>query len=200
MRTLLAALLLMSLPASPASAPPGCAWLCGKWVLDTETSDSVPQVLDSSLANYKEPKPQRGRMPPADDPLRTMQIEAEESIGPILRRPFKDELRAELLALMTPPRTLTIGEKDNEVILQGTGPLQRRFTPGRSHSRVDSLGTAKIRISWKADALVISERYDGKRNQTETYALRKDGMLLVTQQVQRPGTKPIKVRTFYRRG
>jgi hypothetical protein len=200
MRTLLAALLLMSLPAWPASSPSGCAWLCGKWVMDPATSDSVTAVLDASLANYKEPKPQRGRMPPPDDALRTMQIEAEESIGPILRRPFKDELHAELKALMTPPQTLTIAEKDSEVILQGTGPFQRRFTAGRSHSRVDSLGTARISVSWKADALVISERYDGKRNQVETYALRKDGTLLVTQQVQRPGTKPIKLRTFYRRG
>ncbi len=200
MRTLLAALLLISLPAWPASAPPGCAWLCGKWVMDPALSDPVTAVLDSALANYKEPRPQRGRMPPADDALRTVQIEAEESIGPIFDRPYKDELRAELLALMRPQEALSIGEKDSEVILQGTGPLQRRLTAGRAHSRVDSLGTAKIRVSWKADALVISETYDRKRSQVETFALRKDGMLLVTHVVQRPGTKAIKVRTFYRRG
>lgn len=200
MRALLTALLLVSLPAWSASAPPGCAWLCGQWVLEPERSDSVTAVLDAALASYKEPKPRRGRMPPANDPLRSVQIEAEESIGPIFDRPYKDELHAELLALMKPPARLSISEKDNEVILQGTGPLQRRLTAGRSHSRVDSLGTATIRVSWKADALVISERYDRKRNQVETFALRKDGRLLVTQEVQRPGTKPIKVRTFYRRG
>jgi hypothetical protein len=200
MRTLFAALLLISSPAWSASTPSGCAWLCGKWVLDPATSDSVTAVLDSALANYKEPKARRGRMPPADDPLRTAQIEAEESIGPIFDRPYKDELHAELLALMKPPGTLSISERDDEVILQGTGPLQRRVTAGRAHSRVDSLGTAKIKVSWKADALVISETYDRKRSQVETYALRKDGTLLVTQQVQRPGTRPIKVRTFYRRG
>ncbi len=200
MRALLTALLLVSLPAWSASTPSGCARLCGKWVLDPGTSDSVTAVLDSALANYKEPKPRRGRMPPANDPLRTVQIEAEESIGPIVDRPYKDELRAELLALLKPQASLSIGEKDDEVILQGTGPLQRRVTAGRAHSRVDSLGTATIHVSWKADALVISESYDRKRSQVETYALRKDGMLLVTQQVQRPGTRPVKVRTFYRRG
>jgi hypothetical protein len=201
MRALLTALLLLvCLPAWSAGTPSGCARLCGKWVLDPAQSDSVAAVLDSALAGYKEPKPRRGRMPPPNDPLRTVQIEAEESIGPIFDRPYKDELRAELLALMKPPVTLSISEMDDEVILQGTGPLQRRVAVGRAHSRVDSLGTAKIRVSWKADALIISESYDRKRNQVETFALRKDGTLLVTQQVQRPGTRPIKVRTFYRRG
>ena len=52
MKRLLAALLVMALPAWSA-APTGCATLCGSWQLDTALSAAVEPVVDAALAVYR---------------------------------------------------------------------------------------------------------------------------------------------------
>jgi hypothetical protein len=159
-------LLVMTLPAWAGEPPPGCAWLCGSWTVDTAASESPETIVDAALA--------RNDGPPT--------------------------LRPELLAALASPPTLTLAEQGNEILIRVPGQPDRRLTANRSHTRVDSNGTADIRAKWGSDdALQITESYGRRRSQGETYALQRDGTLVITREVERPGIKRAKVRWVYRR-
>jgi hypothetical protein len=177
-------LLLVALPVLARESPPGCAWLCGDWVFDAPRSDASEAVVDTALEKYKEPSGSRRSPQP----------------GAIFDGPqSKADFRARLMAEITPPAALVLGERGSEVLIKVAGVPDRRIFPGEPHSRVDSHGTAKIRADWKKDALVIDEHYSSKHGQTETYALQPDGTLLVTRVFERPGAKPMRQRLAYRR-
>lgn len=48
-------LLMLALPAWSSEDPPGCAWLCGDWVLDTAASEAAEPVVDTALEKFREP-------------------------------------------------------------------------------------------------------------------------------------------------
>jgi hypothetical protein len=109
-------------------------------------------------------------------------------------------LRPELLAALASPPTLTLGEQGSDILIRVPGQPDRRLTANRSHTRVDSNGTTDIRTKWGSDdSLQITETYDRRRSQGETYALQRDGTLVITREVERPGIKRAKVRWVYRR-
>lgn len=200
MRTLLALLLFTALPAMAAQPPSGCGRLCGQWVLDPSHSDAAEAALDTALATYKEPKARRERGMRGDGPVGDVVADMERSIGPIFDRPQRDDLRIELLPLVTPPASLQFDRRNAEILIRAPGRGERRITVGSPHSRVDAAGTAKISASWKAGALLIRERYDRKREYLETYTLQRDGTLLVTRVLERPGLKTLRLRALYQRG
>lgn len=189
-----------ALPVWAADAPPGCAWLCGSWVLDAAHSDSADGVVDAALAKYKEPKPRKPRRSHEEDPVAQADAEAEDALRPTYDRPLKKQMRAQLLALATPPASLVLGERGEEILIRPAGGPERHAFPGEPHSRVDAEGTAHIRTEWKQDALVIDEKYDRRREQVETYSLLPDGTLQVTRVVERPGVKRLELHSIYRRG
>jgi hypothetical protein len=178
-------LLLVALPVWATEMPPGCAWLCGSWAFDAARSDTSEAVVEAALEKFKETSGSR-RSPPAGGALYS---------GPQTRAEF----RTQLLAEIAPPASLVLGERENEILVRIGDSFDRRIFPGEPHSRVDSLGTAKIRAEWKKDALVIDERYSGKHGQTETYALQPDGSLQLTRVFERAGIKPMRQRLYYRR-
>ncbi|MET0280388.1 MAG: hypothetical protein ABW278_04590 [Steroidobacteraceae bacterium] len=200
----LAALLVTCLLATPvsvmAAAPAGCARLCGQWVLDTAHSDAPEAVLDAALTTYKEPRARRERGPQGDGPVGDVIADMERSIGPIFDRPHRDDLRAELLAVVTAPATLEFDQRGTEILIRAAARGERRLSVGNPHARVDAIGTARINSSWKSGALVVTERYDRKREYAETYTLQRDGSLLVTREVERPGLKTLRLRAIYQRG
>jgi hypothetical protein len=202
MRRFLLLLLITTLPAAALAAQPpsGCGRLCGKWVLDSSHSDAAGPALDSALATYKEPKPRRDRNYHSDSPVGDVVADMERSIGPILDRPHGSDLRVELLPLVTPPAELEFDRRSSEILIKAPTRGERRIVVGSPHARVDAAGTAKISANWKAGALVISERYDRKREYIETYTLQRDGTLLVTRQLDRPGLKTIRLRALYQPG
>lgn len=177
-------LLIVALPVWAKEMPPGCAWLCGNWVLDSASSDASEAVVEAALEKYKEPSGSR-RAPPTGANLDGTQS--------------REEYRARLLAEIKPPPALVLGERGDEVLIKVEGVPDRRIFPGEPHSRVDSQGTAKISADWKKDALVIEESYNSKHGQTETYALQPDGTLLVTRVFERNGARPLRQKLAYRR-
>ena len=191
---------IMALPALAEDVPPGCAWLCGTWVLDADHSDSAAAVVDAALAKYKEPEPRKPRRPRGDNPVAQADAQAEDALQPMYDRPLKAQMRARLLALATSPTSLVLAEQGEEILIRPAGGLERHAFPDEPHSRVDDEGTAKIRTEWKKDALVIDESYGHGRGQTETYTLLRDGTLQVTRIVERPGVKKLELRSLYRRG
>jgi hypothetical protein len=204
MRTPLAALLTLSLLITPvavmAAAPTsGCARLCGQWVLDAAHSDAPEAVLDTALATYKEPRARRERGPAGDGPVGDVIADMERSIGPIFDRPRRADLRSELLTVVTAPATLEFDRRGAEILIRAPARGERRLSVGTPHARVDAIGTARISSSWKSGALVVRERYDRKRGYAETYTLQRDGSLLVTREVERPGLKTLRLRALYQR-
>lgn len=198
MRMLLA-LLLLAVPAL-AAEPRGCGPLCGDWVLDAGASDPAEAALDAALAQYKEPRARRPSRVFSDDPGAQMAAEMEQSLGPIRDRPQGADLRGELLPLVVPPRTLRIAAQGSDVVLRGDAPGERRLRPGEPHSRVDAQGTARIECQWQSGVLRISERYERRRRSEESYQLRqKDGVLVVTRELRRPGLPALRVRAVYHR-
>jgi hypothetical protein len=202
MRKLLAVLLFTALPviAVAAQPPSGCGRLCGQWVLDAGHSDAAEAALDAALLTYKEPRAKRERGMRGGGPVGDVVADMERSIGPIFDRPMRDDLRVELLPLVTPPASLQFDRRNAEILILAPARGERRIAVGSPHSRVDAAGTAKISASWKAGALVISERYDSKREYLETYTLQRDGSLLVTRVLDRPGLRTIRLRALYQRG
>jgi hypothetical protein len=176
-------LLVVALPVWAKEMPPGCAWLCGSWVLNAEASDTPGVVVDVAMEKYKETSGSR-RSP-----------QSSNFDGPETRAQVRDRLIKEI----TPPPALVLGERGDEVLIKVEGVPDRRIHPGEPHSRVDSQGTAKIRADWKKDALVIEESYSGRHGQSETYALQPDGTLLLTRVFEREGVKPMRQRLAYRR-
>lgn len=136
-----------------------------------------------------------------------LDVAASEAPEPVVdtalekfRQPdIKPQVRAQLLALMSPPTSLVLGEQGKQVLIRWGDSPDRRVFPGEPHSRVDAQGTAKVRGNWKKDALVVNESYGSKREQTETYALLPDGTLQLTRVVQRPEAKSMRLRSIYRR-
>jgi hypothetical protein len=111
-----------------------------------------------------------------------------------------DTLREELRILLGSPATLTLAEQGGEIVIRAPARAEQRLTANRSHARVDKQGTAEIRASWRSDdSLLVTESYDRRRKLSENYALQRDGTLVVTREVERPGIKRTKVRSVYRR-
>ena len=136
----------------------------------------------------------------ANDPIGQIEAEAERSLGPIHDRLGRDDLRAELQHLLAAPQMLRLDARLREILILGDRNPERRLTPGEPHARVDAIGTATIKVSWKSGQLQVTEVYDRKRAYSETYALqRADGSLLVTREVRRPGMKALRVKSVYRR-
>ncbi len=200
MKRLLATLLVMALPAWSATPATGCGDLCGRWQLEPPSSDAVMPALDAALAKYSEPRDRRYRKRPDTDAASEIKDEMERSLGPIHDRPGRTDLRAELLALLTAPQLLVVDSKGSDIILRGDSNPERKLSPGVPRARVDAIGTAKISSSLSASRLQVTETYDRKHKYSETYLLqRADGSLLVTREVQRPGIKPLRLRSVYRR-
>ena len=205
MKPLLAALLIVALPAGAAS-PSGCGTLCGSWRLDTTVTAAVAPVVDAALVSYSDP---RGRRPVRSQRSRDGNLESateqmdtamQNSLGPIMDRPVRAELRSELMSLLTPPAQLNVEARGVDILIKGDGQLARKLSPGTPKSRVNAEGTATILATWKSDRLAITERYDRRRRYNETYALQAaDGSLLVTREVERPGMKPLRVQAVYHR-
>jgi hypothetical protein len=205
MKRLLAALLIVALPAG-AAQPDGCGTLCGSWKLDTASSAAVAPAVDAALRSYSDP---RGRRVPRSqrsrdgNPESTIdQIDAamEHSIGPIMDRPVRADLRAELMSLLSPPTQLNVDSRGSDLLIKADSQTARKLSPGTPKSRVNAEGTARILATWKSQRLTISERYDRKRRYNETYAFQAaDGTLIVTREVQRPGMKTLRLQAVYRR-
>lgn len=197
---LLALLWLASAPALSGAAPQ-CGPLCGRWQLDTTSSDPVEARLDAAIAAYREG---RARNLPSENPkslAAAAEAELRDSLGPVHNRPERDVLYRELLALLTPPETLQITVAGPDVLIGADDRAARRYSPGVRHSRVDIFGTADIRATLAPGRFTITERYDRQREYTETYSVqRADGSLLVERQVSRPGLKPLRLRAVYRPG
>lgn len=201
MRYLLATLLLTALPAWAAPAQQGCARLCGEWTLDVAHSDQPGQIVDAALENYKDPRPRYQQRRQPRDAVESVVAEMERDIGPIYDRPDRDGVKAELVSRITPASSLAFGARGAQILLRADGGHERRFEAERPHSRTDSLGTAKIRTTWKGQSLVITETYDRKHGHKESYTLQPDGSLLLTREFQRPGLKnSIVIRAVYRQG
>jgi hypothetical protein len=176
MGRVLAILLVLALPVVAGEAPPGCAWLCGQWALDATQSDPAEAFIDDALQDYEEPDP--------DD-----------------RRPTSAQMRADLRAVLVPPAMLTLAEQGEEIIITATGQAERRLAVNRTQTRTDAAGTAEMRASWRSDdSLQVTDSHDRRRNHTETYALQRDGTLVITREVERPGVRRIRARSVYRRG
>jgi hypothetical protein len=206
MKRLLAALLIMSLPAGAASTG-GCGALCGSWQLDTVATAAVEPAVDAALKAYnnprarRPPRSQRSREGLPEDTIDQIDTAMERSLGPILDRPVRGELRSELLSLLAPPGRLNLDARGTDLVIQEDDQLARRLTPGTPRARVTSEGTATILVTWKkSDRFILSEKYDRKRQYYEIYALQTaDGTLLVTREVQRPGLKALRLQSVYRR-
>ena len=182
-------LLLLMQPTWSSEDPPGCAWLCGNWVLDAARSENAEPVVDAALVKFKAREfPRGGPSGP----------EAESApSGPM--RSAKEQLRTQLLALLAAPESLALAELGAQVLIRAGDHPERRFFPGEPHSRVDAQGTAKIRSEWKKDALIVNESYGSNREQTETFALLPDGTLQVTLILDRPQARTMRLRSIYRR-
>jgi hypothetical protein len=206
MKPLLAALMFVAFPAV-AVQPATCGTLCGNWRLDTTISAAVAPAVDATLRSYSDPRARRPirSQRSRDGNLETTvdQIDAamENSLGPMIDRPVRADLRAELVSLLTPPSQLSVEARGADILIKGDGQLTRKLSPGTEKTRVNAEGSATILATWKSNRLTITERYDRKRRYNETYVLQAaDGSLLVTREVQRPGMKSLRIQAVYRRG
>ena len=189
-----------ALPVWAADAPPGCAWLCGSWVLDAAHSDSADTAVDAALEKYKDPKPRKPRRHEAD-PVADADAQIEAELEPLYDRPTKAQMRKRLLALASPPASLVLAQQGSEeIVIRPAGGAERHAFPDEPHSIVDAEGTAKITTKWKHDALVIEQKYDRKSKQIETYTLLPNGTLQVILELERPGARKIELKSLYRRG
>ncbi len=184
------------LPARAAEAPDGCAWLCGKWVIDATSSEAPDAAVDTALQKFKEPKPRkpprprRGDLLDPDDPAFAL---------PVPESPGKAALRQQLLTALEPPASLAFAEQARVIVIRAGDTEERRVYPGEPHSRVSAQGTTRISTDWKKTSLVVSEDRGGKRKTTETFALLPDGTLQLTRLVEYPGLKPMRHTAIYRR-
>jgi len=108
--------------------------------------------------------------------------------------------REQLLQILAAPVSVTLAEQGRQILIQFPGEPVRRLLVDRTHTRVDSRGTAEIRSTWRSDdSLRIVETRARRQMQAEVYALQPDGSLAVTREVERPGLKRVRVRSVYRR-
>jgi hypothetical protein len=205
MKQLLAVLMFVAFPAV-AAQPAGCGSLCGNWRLDTTISAAVAPAVDAALRSYSDPRirrptrSQRSREGNLETTVEQIDAAMENSLGPMIDRPIRADLRAELMSLLTPPAQLSLESRGAEISIKGDGQLTRKISPGTEKTRVNAEGSATILATWKSSRLTITERYDRKRRYNETYVLQAaDGTLVVTREVQRPGMKSLRIQAVYRR-
>jgi hypothetical protein len=205
MKPLLVALMFAAFPAI-AVQPATCGSLCGSWRLDTTLSAAVAPAVDAALRSYSDPRArrparsQRSRDGNLETTVEQIDAAMENSLGPMIDRPVRADLRAELMSLLTPPAQLNLEARGADILIKGDGQLTRKLSPGTEKTRVNAEGSATILANWKSNRLTITERYDRKRRYNETYVLQAaDGSLLVTREVQRPGMKSLRIQAVYRR-
>jgi len=197
---LLAVLLTCCLPAAAAATAQDCNPLCGLWHLEPESSDPLATALDAAFAKFKSPRPKRIDEG-SDGNIRSMaRADDEAAQGPVYERPLADELREAVTRTLTPPRTLELSVAGKDILVSIDGRKPVRLTPGAPHSRTDSEGTAEIEVAWDQGQLTVSETYDRKRRYIRRLALRpSDGVMVLTQQIVRPGLPEVTMRSIYRR-
>jgi hypothetical protein len=179
---------------------PGCGGLCGSWQVNVAASDAPAAVVDKAFVNFKEPRPKRGRGHSSSNVDSVMLAEDEASLGPILDRPPRTALQDEINEALKPPQLLVLGAAGRDILIESDGRSSLRLTPNEPHSRVDGLGTAKIRTTWRGDQLVVSETYDRRHRHTRSYTLQRGAnTLVVTQVITRPGLRSITLRSVYDR-
>jgi hypothetical protein len=178
----------------------GCGELCGNWQLNASASDKLAPILDAAFQRYKVPRQKLRRSTNTRDIDAMSRDALDEALGPRLQRPEGDELRADLTKILTSPLTLSFGTKASDLVIAAGEHNSRRLTPGEPHTRVDTEGTARIRSEWLQGHLVITEKYDRSRNSRDTYLIQpRDGSLLITRSIVRPGLPVITVRSVYHR-
>jgi len=195
----LAVLLTCSLPAAGATAP-DCSPLCGLWHLEPEASDPLDTALNAAFAKFKAPRAKRIDEG-SDGNIKSMaRADDEAAQGPVYERPLADELREAVSRTLTPPRTLELSFAGKDILVSIDGRKPVRLTPGAPHSRTDSEGTAEIEVAWAKGQLTVSESYDRKRKYIRRLALRStDGVMVLTQQIVRPGLPEVIMHSIYRR-
>jgi hypothetical protein len=196
---LLAVLVTCGIPVHAATLP-DCSPLCGAWELDQAASDPLESTLDAAFAKFKEPRPKD------KSEFRVGNIESmsraadEDALGPLYERPHADELREELLRTLTAPGKLELSIEGKDFLVAIDGRKPTRLSPGVPHSRVDYYGTAEITMEWRQQQLIVTERYDRKRQYTRNLAMRhSDGAMVYTQQITRQGIPALTLRSIYRR-
>jgi hypothetical protein len=202
MKQLAAIVLLLTLGPGIAQAgtmPPACASLCGEWRLDAAASDKPEQLLDAAFQQFKEPRAHRPSRVYTDNVEALGKAADEESLGPILDRPGRRELREELRHSLRQPAALKISADQEDIRISGNDASQLTITPGDRHTRVDLYGTARIDAQWRDSKLTVGERYDRRNQQQTTYAVGSDGALRISQVIARPGLPRVTMRSVYRR-
>ena len=196
---LLAVLLTCSLPAAGAIAP-DCSPLCGLWHLEPEAGDPLDSALDAAFAKFKAPRPKRFEAGAPDNLKAMTRADDEAAQGAVYDRPLAEELREAVTRTLNPPRTLELSFAGKDILVSIDGRKPVRLTPGAPHSRTDSEGTAEIEVAWNQGQLTVSETYDRKRKYIRRLALRpSDGVMVLTQQIVRPGLPEVTMRSIYRR-
>ena len=191
---------LIVIACATSAADDRCQQLCAHWQLDAAASDSGDTALATALATFKEPRPRRQRERAPRDIVDATSAEVEASLGPLLDRQSRKEIEQDLKRLLSIPTRLQLSEEGADILIRGDDPVPRRLSPGVPHARVDIEGTAQIRCVFQAGTLKVSETYDRRRAATETYVVaRGDGSLVVTREIRRPGIKPVRLRSVYRR-
>jgi hypothetical protein len=173
-----------------------CRQICGRWQLSAAQSESLPQALDAAFGRYKVPRKERIRPATAGDLESLVRVDAEEALGPRNKRPPAEQLREDLVLLLTPPPSIAITAAGTALKLLG-GRDNSEHTPSETIARVDEEGTARIRASWKANSFVVEERYDRKRKLTRSYSTQSDGSLVLAQVITRPGLPAVRLRSIY---
>lgn len=171
-----ALLLAITWPALAGPPPQGCAALCGTWALDEAASEDPGSRLDAALEKPKQNQKQK---------------QEQKRVA---------RQREQLLAALTAPDRVTLGEQDRQILIQLPDQPVRRLLVDRTHTRVDSRGTVEIRSTWRSgNTLRITESRGRRDLQAEEYALQPDGTLVVLREVERSGLKRVRVRSVYRR-
>lgn len=181
------------------AATPVCGRLCtGSWHLDAEASTDADEALEDALDDYKEEKI-RIRVPRDGDLASLEKAELEESLGPLRRRPRREELQGELKRRLDIPALLRVSQDGRELRIDEGRGGPRRFDLEESYSRVDSLGTAEVKAKLSGNSFTITEKYGKGRSNSETYTVEaKTGLLVVTRSFTRPALPLLLIRSVYK--
>ena len=197
---LLTSALGLGLPLVAAqAATPACTRLCAvAWQLDPLTSSDADEALEDALDEYKEEKI-RIRSTRSGDYSSMANAEMDESLGPLRRRPPRDELREELKRRLAIPTSLHISQDGKELRVNEGRGSPRRFDLDESYSRVDSLGTAEVKAKLAGNTFTITEKYGKGRSNREDYVVEaKTDRLVVTRTLSRPALPELIVRSVYK--